>query len=87
MTLEEKLLECGCEEAVYLSDRYYDDAAIGCSEDGRVVYDYDSLISCLMKHGGVTTETDAIEWVDYNIIGSLPYYGDKAPIIIYRFIE
>ena len=29
-------------------------------------------------------ETDAVEWIDYNVVRSLPYYGDRAPMILYR---
>ena len=85
MTLEEKLLDYGCEGAAYLTEEYYDDAAIGYTDDGRVVYDYDLLVECLMKED--MSEIDAIEWVEYNILRSIPYCGEQAPIVIHRFIE
>ena len=27
--------------------------------------------------------SDAVEWIEYNTIRSLPYAGDKSPIIMY----
>ncbi len=85
MTFEEKLLEYDLEDAVYLTDEYYNDAAVGYSDDGRVIYDYNLLVDCLMKEG--MSDIDAIEWVEYNIIRGIPYYGEKAPIIMYKFEE
>ena len=28
------------------------------------------------------TYDEAIEWVEYNVERALPYYGDKAPVIL-----
>ena len=33
------------------------------------------------------TPTEAIEWIDYNVIRALPYMGDQAPIIMYKLEE
>lgn len=85
MTLEEKLLDSGLDNAVYLTEQFYDEAAIGYSDTGCVIYDYDLLIEVLMKEG--MSDIDAIEWIDYNILRATPYYGDKAPIIMYKFEE
>lgn len=43
MTLEEKLLDNGLEGAVYLTESFYDEAAVGYSDSGCVIYDYDML--------------------------------------------
>ena len=32
-------------------------------------------------------ETDAIEWIEYNTIRSLPYVGEKSPIVMYALEE
>jgi len=85
MTLEEKLLDSGLEGAVYLTEQFYDEAAVGYSDSGRVIYDYDMLVESLMKQG--MSSIDAMEWIDYNILRTTPYYGDKAPIIMYKFEE
>ena len=63
----------------------YDDALIGVSEDGRAIYDYEKMVKWLMKTQDFS-ETDAIEWVDYNTIRALPYMGEKAPIIMYPLL-
>lgn len=31
--------------------------------------------------------TEAVEWIEYNTIRSLPYVGDGAPIVMYNLIE
>lgn len=36
-----------------------------------------------MKVDGITSE-EAMEWIEYNTIRSLPYAGSSAPIIMYR---
>ena len=85
MTLEEKLLDNGLDDTVYLTEQFYDKAAIGYSDTGCVIYDYDLLVEALMNEG--MSDIDAIEWVDYNILRATPYYGNKAPIIMYKFEE
>lgn len=71
---------------VLLANYSYDTALIGVTEDGRAVYDYDKMVAWLMETEGFT-ETDAIEWIDYNTIRALPYMGDQAPIIMYPLPE
>ena len=61
----------------------YEDALIGVSEDNRAVYDYDLMVESLMDHDDMTYE-EAIDWIDFNTIRSLPYAGSSAPIIMYR---
>lgn len=29
------------------------------------------------------TEEDAIEWIDFNTLRTVPYMGNKAPIIVF----
>ena len=41
---------------------------------------------CPMDSDGMTYE-EAVEWIDYNVVRALAYYGEKAPIIINRFLE
>lgn len=49
------------------------------------VYDFDELVHAFMIFSD-WTEEDAIEWVEYNVIRSLPYY-ERAPIVVRRFPE
>lgn len=39
------------------------------------------MIIDFMETEGVTEE-EAIDFIDYNTIRSLPYFGEKAPIIM-----
>ena len=60
----------------------YDNSIVGLTEDGVVVYDYDSIINELMTDNEDMDETDAIEWYDYNIARAIPYAGEYHPIVI-----
>jgi hypothetical protein len=82
MTAEEKVLDAGYEDVVLLSNYSYDDALIGISHDNRAVYDFDKMVEWLVQKEG-WTETEAVEWIEYNTIRALPYFGASAPIIVY----
>lgn len=82
-TAEQRLLDAGYEDVIIFSGDSYDDALIGVSEDGRAIYDFDLMVEWLMNQDGMEEE-DAIEWIEYNTIRSLPYVGEKAPIVMYR---
>lgn len=82
MDARERIVNAGYEDVIYLTNYSYDDALIGISDDNRAVYDYDKMVEWLVKEEGFTEE-EAIEWIDYNTIRSLPYMGEKAPIIMY----
>ena len=86
MNAEEKLLENGYQGVVYLTDESYDDALIGVTDGGRAVYDYEKMIQWLIEKDKMTAE-EAIEWIDYNTIRALPYFGENAPIIMYPLYE
>jgi len=60
----------------------FDDAVIGIdSKDLRVVYDYDKMVSILMKQG--MDELTANEHLEYNVVGA--YMGEMTPIYIDYF--
>lgn len=82
MKAEERILNAGYEDVVYLTNYSYDDALIGISEDNRAVYDYNKMVKWLVETEKFTEE-EAIEWIDYNTIRALSYMGEKAPIIMY----
>lgn len=82
MSAEERLLENGYVGVIFLTEYSYDDALIGVTEDGRAVYDYEKMIQRLMDTEGWSCE-EAMEWIDYNTLRSLPYRGEGAPIIMY----
>lgn len=86
MTAEERLLEAGYEGVVLFSDFSYDTAMIGVSEDNRAIYDYDLMVEWLVEKEGFA-EDEAMEWIDYNTLRALPYFGSDAPIVLYRIPE
>lgn len=82
MDANELLTEAGYEDVVIFKDFSYDGALIGVSHDNRAIYDYDKMIEWLVFNEGFEP-SEAIEWIDYNTIRSLVYYGSDAPIVMY----
>lgn len=82
---EELLLDNGYEGVKFLSDYSYDDALVGVSEDNRAIYDYNKMVEWLMETEGFTEE-EAADWISYNTIRALPYFGEDAPIIMYPLV-
>ena len=82
----ELLEDHGYEDVVIFENFGYDGALIGVTHDNRAVYDYDLMVEWLMETEGFSYE-EAVEWIDYNTIRALPYAGENAPIIMYRFEE
>lgn len=83
MNTEERLLNAGYEGIKYLVNESYDDALIGVSEDGRAIYDFDKMVDWLIEKYG-WSDIESIEWIEVNTLRSLPYMGEKAPIVMYR---
>ena len=59
-------------------------------EKAQVTYDYELLAECFANEFFDPSDKnadygqsmmDAYEWIDYNIIRALPYWGEHAPII------
>lgn len=82
---EELLLDNGYEGVKFLSDYSYEDALVGVSEDNRAIYDYNKMVEWLIKTEGFTEE-EATDWISYNTIRALPYFGEDAPIIMYPLV-
>lgn len=82
MTAAERILYAGFDDVVILQDYSYDDALVGVTEDGRAVYDFEKMVEWLVKTEGFT-DLEAVEWIEYNTIRALPYFGDRAPIIMH----
>lgn len=77
------LCDNGYEETVVFENPDYASAFLGVSEDGRAIYDYDLMVQHLVNTDGMEPE-EAMEFIDYNTIGSLPYAGEKAPVVMYK---
>lgn len=75
MTIREQVAKIN-KEAVMWDD--LDDAVIGMSDDGRVVYDINKMVDLFSID---MPEEDAIEWINFNILGA--HLGDYTPVHIY----
>lgn len=81
----DKLMKCQeiHEETLRFDNPSFDTAVVGIDYWGRLIYDYNKMIVELMETDNITEE-EAIDFIGYNTIRSLPYYGEYAPIIIIR---
>jgi hypothetical protein len=74
---------------VMLDNPYFDNSILGYIEDGdtiRLVYDMDKMVDEFIEDStDECTETDAIEFIEYNTLRAIPYMGDSAPLILHRF--
>lgn len=84
ITIEDKIEELGFEEVIIFENPDYKDAFIGVSDEGRAVYDYDLMVKCLMEEDDMD-ELEAREFIDYNTLRAIPYFGNKAPIVLYSY--
>lgn len=81
-----KLVEMGYEGMSYFTDPDYDDAIIGVDQDGRIVYDYDKMVDSLVNEDGMSRD-DAVEFIEYNTVRTIPYMGSMAPVLLHRIDE
>ena len=82
MSIEERLRYSDCEDTSYFINPDYEDAVIGITDDDRLVYDFDKMVKYLMDNYG-WSDIESIEWIEYNVIRSIPYMGEKKTIIVY----
>lgn len=84
---EEKLENNGYDlddcDILLIDDEAYKDALVGVTSDMRAVYDEDIMVQEFAKYNNCSEE-DALDFIEYNVIRSLPYYYDRAPIIFNR---
>ena len=80
--IRDALCDMGYDEAVVFDGPDFDEAIRGVTDEGQVVYDYNAMVRCMMQHDGITEE-EAIEFIEYNTIRALPYFGPNAPIIMH----
>ena len=66
--------------SVVFENPTYRNAVIGVSHEGRVIYSERIIIEDMMFDEGMEYE-EAIEHFNYNLLRSLPYMGEMAPII------
>ena len=80
------LMDQGFENFIIFENPDYDSAIIGITENNQVVYDYEKMIEHLMQEDDMDYE-EAVDFISYNTIRSLPYAGEGAPIIMYNIGE
>ena len=80
---ERILLEKGYEGTMFLTGFSYDDALVGVTTDRQAVYDYDRMVEWLVGKEGFEDDIEAMEWIDYNTLRAVPYFGSKAPVIFF----
>lgn len=66
-------------------DPSFDKAIIGVSHDNRLIYSYELMIEDYMEQFNCSVE-EAIDWIEFNTIRSLPYY-ENSPIIMMEIDE
>lgn len=80
-------------------DNIYDKGIIGYSTDKqKIVYSFDKLVESLADdyrngdyeeyvEGETDYETMAMEWLEFNTLRALPYYGENAPLVLYEGVD
>lgn len=70
----------GHEETVFFEHPSMVKAITGITDSGQLIYDYNLMIEAAMEEEGWTCE-DAIDWIEYNTLRSIPYMGSYHPIV------
>lgn len=64
----------------------FDNSIVGVTSEGHLVYNFNYMVDELMQDEEMT-ETDAIEFIEYNTMQSLPYIEEEIrPIIMYELV-
>lgn len=74
------------DDAIVFDNYAYDNSIIGVTLDDRVIYAYESMVKELMDETG-WDEMSAMDWISYNVIGSLGYHDVKVPVIVSTCLE
>ena len=84
MVLQEKrdfIADC-CPEAMVFDNPSFDKSIIGTdSLRGVAIYDYNKMIEEYMADEESSYE-DAVDWIEYNTLRTIPYMGEYAPIVL-----
>ena len=70
------------DDALVFDNPAYDNSIIGQTFDGRAIYDVEAMAEELAADDEITVE-EAMDFIDYNAIRSLPYAGEKAPVVVH----
>ena len=78
--LREYLEAQGHEETVFFENPSFVKAITGITDSEQLIYDYDLMIASAMEEENWEAD-EAIEWIEYNTIRSIPYMGQHHPIV------
>ena len=78
--LREYLEAQGHDETVFFENPSFVKAITGITDSEQLIYDYNLMILAAMEEEN-WSEEEAIEWIDYNTIRSIPYIGQYHPIV------
>lgn len=70
------------DDALVFDNPAYDGSIIGKTFDVRAIYDIEKMADELATDDNISLE-EAIDFIDYNAIRSLPYAGNKAPVVVH----
>ena len=79
--VNQKVRERLDDDALVFDNPAYDNSIIGQTFDGRAIYDIDSMAEELSSDDEITLE-EAMDFIDYNAIRSLPYAGDILKLLL-----
>lgn len=82
MMIKKEVRERLEEGALVFDNPAYDGSIIGQTFDGRAIYDIEKMAEELAADDELSFE-EAMDFIDYNAIRSLPYAGEKAPLVVY----
>ena len=77
--INEFIIDQGFDDVIVFND--FVTAFEGITINGRAVYNYRKMVESFCKENDCSEE-EAEEYISYNTIRSLPYMGERAPIIM-----
>jgi hypothetical protein len=78
--LVEFLKSQGHEETVFFEHPSFVKAITGITDSEQLIYDYEMMIAAAMEEENWEYE-EAIDWIEYNTLRSIPYMGSTHPIV------
>lgn len=78
--LREYLEAQGHENTIFFENPSFVKAITGITDSEQLIYDYELMIAAAMEEENWEAD-EAIEWIEYNTIRSIPYMGQHHPIV------
>jgi hypothetical protein len=78
--LREYLEAQGHEETMFFENPSFVKAITGITDSEQLIYDYDLMILAAMEEENWDVE-EAIDWIEYNTLRTIPYMGACHPIV------